>query len=279
MNFFDLSEHLSKIPHQTALCTVVAISGSTPRKAGAKMLVADDKTPFGTIYGTIGGGAIEHHVRALALDAIKAGQSRLVTTSLRNELGMCCGGEMTVFIEPITKPARVICFGAGHIAQSLCLMAQNLDFSIIVIDQRKDLLEHQAFAQCERHFDHSIFTIKALTITSDDFIIIATHDHQLDQQIIEHVLAFPARYIGLVGSKRKALMTQKRLIAKNFSGSQRAHFHCPAGLDIKAETPQEIALSILAHIILVKNDHSNSRTDYSSGPQQTHGFSQSPLTL
>lgn len=277
MNFSDIIHELLSSQEPCALCTVVAISGSTPRKAGAKMIVKDNGSNTGALVGTIGGGAFEHHIRSLALKAIQENAPRLVKTSLRNELGMCCGGEMTVFIEPLQKQPRFICFGAGHISQNLCPLAHRLGFSVSVLDQRKELLELQAFdIATDRTNDTSIFAIEKLNLSLDDYVVVATHDHQLDQRIVEDVLNYPIKYLGLVGSERKALMTAKRLEAKNFSHDQIAQVICPAGLTIKAQTPQEIALSILAQITLVKNDNpKNNKPDYRSRPEHAHGLSQS----
>ncbi|MCA9509006.1 MAG: XdhC family protein [Myxococcales bacterium] len=281
MIFFDLLKELHNLKQASALCTVVAISGSTPRKAGAKMLVLNDGTSFGDIKGSIGGGAIEHHIRKQALEALKENSSRLVTTSLRNELGMCCGGEMTVFIEPIAQKPRFICFGAGHIAQSLCPQALSLDFNVFLLDHRKDLLTLPCFEHVqEKICDSSIFSIENLQICEHDYVVVTSHDHQLDQSIVEAVLKYPTKFLGLVGSKRKALMTQKRLRAKNLDEQQIARLRCPVGLDIYAQTPQEIAFSILAQVIMVKNENTkNYSLNCGSRSQQTNGLSQSSFTL
>lgn len=275
MNFFDIMHELISCQEPCALCTVVAISGSTPRKTGAKMIVKDNGTDAGALIGTIGGGAFEHHIRHIALIAIKENAPRLVTTSLRNELGMCCGGEMTVFIEPLQKQPRFICFGAGHISQNLCPLAHGLGYTVSVLDHRKELLEREDFSIATfRNNDTSIFAIEQLNLGPNDYVVVATHDHQLDQRIVEDVLKYPIKYLGLVGSERKALMTAKRLKAKNFNQEQIEQLICPAGLTINAQTPLEIALSILAQITMVKNDK-NTKSDNGSRSEHAHGLSQS----
>ncbi len=249
-----------------ALCTVVGFHGSTPRKPGAKMIVIDNNEPCGSIIGTIGGGAIEHHIRQKAISAIREQASRLVTTSLRNELGMCCGGEMSVFIDTIKTNPPFICFGAGHIAQELCPLMTNLGFMSHVVDKREELLNLPTFEKASaRHNDTSIFSLNDLPFFIDSFVVVTTHDHELDQQIIEGVLTKPFRYLALVGSERKALMTKKRLRAKGFSAHQIDRIQCPAGLAIRASTPAEIALSIAAQMIQVKNDDEIRGPDSRSG--------------
>jgi xanthine dehydrogenase accessory factor len=179
---------------------------------------------------------------------------------------MCCGGEMTVFIEPVVKRSSLICFGAGHIAQALCPLAVKLGFLVSVVDERKDLLDHEAFAQLEHRFsDPSLFSCSDMPFGDATFVVVATHAHDLDQQIVENVLKQRYRFLALVGSERKAAMTKKRLRAKNFAENDIARVVCPAGLAINASTPEEIALSIVAQMIQVKNNASSWRLDCSGG--------------
>ncbi len=277
MNSLTLYRHFIESRVDCALCTVVAVSGSTPRKIGAKMLVKNNGTEFGEILGSIGGGAIEHHIRKTAIETIFEAKPRLISTSLRQELGMCCGGEMTVYIEPSEKKSRFICFGAGHIAQHLCPLATSFGFLTVLIDERKELLAHEAFKEILiKNQDHSAFALRSLELNHDDFVVVTTHDHQLDQEIIERVLRFPLAYLALVGSTRKALMTTKRLLAKGFSSEEIEPLICPAGLDIAAQTPKEIALSILGQMIRIKNaPRSVPRFNHSSGQKHADGLSQS----
>lgn len=254
MDFLQAFSLLSKLKTPHALCTVVAIKGSTPRKIGCKMIVIDDDSPFGKIHGTIGGGAIEHHIRKKALEAIRAHKSELLIVSLRNELAMCCGGEMTVFIEPSIKYPSLYIFGAGHISQALTPLACELGFKVLVIDERSELLNYGAFNNADKRSEAiDQFFFSSLSLDEECFIVVATHDHALDQKIIENILNKPFNYLGLIGSMRKSLMTKKRLKAKGFKDSLIAKIQCPAGLDIYAETPLEIALSILVHLISIKN--------------------------
>lgn len=275
MIFFEHIVELEKKRLSFALCTVVNFQGSTPRKAGAKMIVVDNNETHGSIIGTIGGGAIEHHIRSEAIKLIRERKSSLITTSLRNELGMCCGGEMSVFVDTIVQKPPLICFGAGHIAQALCPLAEQLGFLVHVVDKRAELLSHRAFATvAARHSDTSIFSLTDLPFFDDSFVVVATHDHDLDQQIIEGIIRLPFRYLALVGSQRKALMTKKRLLAKGFDEQELSRIICPAGLSILATTPQEIAVAIAAEMIKVKNDETTRSLDRSSGNELAHGGAQ-----
>ena len=262
MSIFAQAAFFENSLDDAAFCLVVSVKGSTPRKVGAKMIVIDRGDDLGEIKGSIGGGAIEHLVRKKAIVAIRAQKAELLTTSLRNELGMCCGGEMTVFIEPIAKQPKFFCFGAGHIAQALCPMMKDLGFKVFVIDERPKMLESKVFSTCHKIDDCSGFAIKDMPL-KNAFVVIATHDHALDQSIAENILAHEFSYAALVGSKRKALMTKKRLLAKGLKDFQR--IICPAGLDISAISPEEIALSIAAQIIQHKNSQSlqnNVKSDF-----------------
>lgn len=274
MSLFAKAADFENSSFNSALCTVVEVRGSTPRKVGAKMIVVDDHEPMGLIVGTIGGGAIEHLIRGLALESIRLQKPRLVSTSLRNELGMCCGGEMTIFIEPIVKKSQFICFGAGHISQALCPLAAHLGYEVSVVDERSDLLANVAFATAKNRFtDPSHFSFKDMPFSFDTYVVIATHDHELDQKIVEGVLSQTFKYGALVGSSRKALMTKKRLLAKGFLIDAITRIICPAGLNIYASTPTEIAVSIAAQMTMVKNESSEDRrADRRSGREQAHGF-------
>ena len=274
VRIFAKALELERSDQNAALCTVINVSGSTPRKVGAKMIVIDDGSDAGDICGSVGGGAIEHHIRQLAISSIRNHCARTVETSLKNQLAMCCGGSMTVFIEPIKQQKKFICFGAGHIAQALCPLMASLDFLVFVADERSDLLQHSAFDCASSRFDDlSIFSLRDMPFGKNTFVVVATHDHQLDQQVIEGVARMDFQYAALVGSKRKALMTKKRLMAKGFSLEQMERIVCPAGVDIAAVTPREIALSIAAQMVQIKNDQAqHMRNDSGGRVQQSHGF-------
>lgn len=277
MDFFELSQALKKSSKPMALCTVIASSGSTPRKIGAKMLVGQNGSPQGLVQGSIGGGAIEHHIRTEAIKILNQHEKpQIIKTALGHDLAMCCGGEMTVFIEPIWPKARLIFFGAGHIGQAVVKLVASLDFSLIVLDERKELLALPELSNLNKIDEISVFSIKNLNISENDYVIVCTHEHKLDQQIIEWVLAYKVKYLALIGSQRKALMTKKRLLVKNFSPSKIDQLNCPAGLKINAQTPHEIAISLVAQLIKVKNGQEQAKnTDCGSRQELSHGLSQS----
>ncbi len=272
MSFFSSISQLQRSGRSLVLCTVVKVSGSTPRKIGAKMLVLANGDEHGEIIGSIGGGAIEHHIRSLALKSLALNQAQLITTSLRNELAMCCGGEMTVFIEPILPKDELFCFGAGHIAQALCPLAITLDFRVHIIDDRPEFLRLEAFSGAQLHDDRAFFLGSKPNLDLS-YILVASHDHHIDQEIVESLIQYPVKYLGLIGSKRKALMTHKRLRAKAIDEESIKKLICPAGLSIKAQSPAEIAVAIIAQLIGVRHEASSSHCR--RRPEFAHGFTKS----
>jgi xanthine dehydrogenase accessory factor len=241
-----------------AVCTVVQTRGSTPRKAGATMIVVDDGSADGAIEGTVGGGAVEHMVRRAALEVIATLTPRLLEIPLTTTLGMCCGGTMTIFIESLRLRPPLLLFGAGHVAQSLCVLATHAGFDVTVVDPRDDLRTVERFPDAVGFgddYDHDD-SLRALPWSADAFVVVATHDHATDQRLAEAVLArhaaAPLRYVAVVGSARKAALTRERCRNKGLADDVIAALRCPAGLDIAAETPEEIALAIVAEMVQVR---------------------------
>jgi xanthine dehydrogenase accessory factor len=240
---------LAKAGASAAVCTVVKTSGSTPRKAGASMIVIDDGSEHGVIEGTIGGGAIEHRVRARAQLVMTTLQSELVDVALGQQLGMCCGGSMSVFIESIQQRASLVLFGAGHVSHALAAMAHSADFDVTVCDPRDDLLTTLRFPHATLVDGYDDEDVAGLSLRTDAFAVVATHDHQVDQRLIERLLPTPVRYLALIGSQRKALLTRERCANRGHSPTDIARIICPAGIDIGAETPAEIAVSVLSQMV------------------------------
>lgn len=236
-----------------ALCTVTDTRGSTPRKAGAKMVVFADGGDLNTIEGTIGGGAVEHRVRQEALEAIAETRPRTLALNLTTQLGMCCGGQMTIFIEPLRERPPCLVLGAGHVGLALARLSHAAGFDVTVADPRDELLVVERFgddvALVPGYDDEDL---DALPFGPDAFVVVVTHDHPTDQRLAEAVLGREFRYAAMVGSQRKALMMRQRCEAKGIAPERIAAMRSPAGLDIGAETPEEIALSIVAEMVQVR---------------------------
>jgi xanthine dehydrogenase accessory factor len=206
--------------------------------------------------GTIGGGRIEKQVIDAAREILRRPEAALATTlryHLTRELGMCCGGEMEVLVEPmIPAPYLVIC-GGGHIAQALLPLVPPLGFVPILVEDLEELGNRERFPQAERIIDSfDPRDWKGIPLDERSYVVIVTRDHQVDQQLLEALLPYDLGYLGMIGSARKVKIFRQRLINKGAAAERLDRVHAPIGLDIGAETPEEIAVSIVAELVLVR---------------------------
>jgi xanthine dehydrogenase accessory factor len=249
---FDELVRLRRERRPCALATVVRTSGSTPRKAAARMLVRGD----GSIVGTIGGGRVENEVVLAAVALIAEGtaaRAKLLRYHLTHELAMCCGGEMEVFVEPLVpEPPLVVC-GAGHVAHALVPLAREVGFQPIVVDEAEEWATPERFPAAARILDSfDVRDWKEIALDDNTYVVIVTRDHAQDQALLEALLPRKLAYLGLIGSKRKIAMFKQRLEAKGLDVSRFDRLHAPIGLDIGAQTPEEIAVAIVAQLISVR---------------------------
>jgi len=231
-----------------ALASVVESRGFTPRKPGTHMLVDES----GQTAGTIGGGAIEQLVVEEAKALLQGGGTALMKKHLTQELGMCCGGEMSVFLEVLEPAPRLFLFGAGYIAKPLASFAAECGFRVTVVDERSDWATAQRFGTAELVCREPEAFLIELATTAHDYAVVVTHDHGLDQRLIQHLLQRPLKFVGLVGSLPKQRKFALRLRARGFTNAQIARLHCPLGAPIGAKTPHEIAVSVMAELIAVR---------------------------
>jgi xanthine dehydrogenase accessory factor len=236
-----------------ALVTVVSTEGSTPRKAGAKMVVFAD----GRSVGTIGGGCVEAEVSRLARRAI---DERKVTTAsfdltadMVGEDGLACGGRMQLLLEPIEGRPTLCLFGAGHVAKPLARMAKACGFRVEVADDRERFASRERFPDADRILVEGFAGAAAtMTLGRNSFAVIVTRGHLGDAEALRAVLGRGLRYVGLLGSKSKMLQVFAALEETGVPPEELSRVHCPVGLEIGAETPEEIAVSILAEMITVR---------------------------
>ncbi len=237
---------------RVALATVISSQGSAPRAGGAKMLVRKD----GSIVGTIGGGKVEYDIIKKALDVMNSDEGQVIHYDLSGEkdmAGMICGGQMDIFIEPVIPEETIYLFGAGHISQKVAAIAKQLGFQIVVIDPRAE------YNNADRFPDANSLIVEAyasapsrLSIDPESYIVICTPGHVSDEQCLQFAVGTGAKYIGMIGSRKKVKEVKERLVKKGISEEQLARVNAPIGLDINAETPEEIAISILAEIVKVR---------------------------
>lgn len=228
-----------------AWATVVKAVGSVPRHTGSKMIITADE-----IFGTIGGGALEHEVIKNAREQLRLGEAKTYNYPLGPLLGQCCGGEVDVFIEPVAPRKKMIVYGAGHIAEHLLPMLKNLNFHVTLVDERPERIELSVFNSVdERVCELPSDFLSGFKFTDDLYTIVITHEHKHDEEIVEKHLGKPFRYLGLIGSVNKWKKFKGRYKAKGFTDEQIARVTTPIGLDIGSETPFEISVSIVAELI------------------------------
>jgi len=238
---------------RAALVTVVATEGSTPQKAGARMLVHAD----GRIVGTIGGGCLEAEMTSRARAAIEGRKPRLVSYDLNPEQagedGLVCGGRMQVFIEPIEGTPVLCLFGAGHVAQPLARMAKACGFRVELADDRVKFANQERFPEADLIVvDDFPSAAGKMTLGANSFAVVVTRGHKGDAEALRAVLGRGLRFVGLLGSRPKVVHIFAALQDQGVSPEDLADVHAPLGLEIGAQTPDEIAVSILAEMIAVR---------------------------
>ena len=244
------------------LVTVVKAEGSTPRDAGAKMLVFSD----GGSVGTIGGSLVEKTMIDKAVEAIKTGKPQLetfrLTESESGEASMICGGEMTIFLEPIRAGKTLLIFGAGHCGHALARTASAAGFVIHVFDDRPDVASRERFPMAASitvgEYDE---TSAAAEFPADSYIAIMTQGHAADTVVLKNLIKKKYRYIGMMASTRKRDEVFNRLSEIGIAKSLLDKVYSPIGLDINAETPEEIAVSIVAELITIPHEEQIKKTE------------------
>ncbi|MCK9423566.1 MAG: XdhC family protein, partial [Bacteroidales bacterium] len=242
---------------RAALCIVVDSRGSTPRKQGAKMIVFAD----GSVYGSIGGGSVEKEVVVKAVSLIETGKREKCSFKLEQDLGMHCGGEMEVYIEPISPTQKLIIFGAGHIGKALAGFSRELDFSITVIDPRETIFQDTGFSHCTCINRDYFQAIEETVFDENTYLVIVTPKHVYDEDILARVARKPHAYLGMIGSGRKVSLLKERFLKeKILTLEELEKIDMPMGIKFKADTPHEIAISILAKLIDVRNSILNNNS-------------------
>ena len=241
---------LAEAGSEFAVATVVATGGSSPRESGAKMLIQ----PGGEILGSVGGGRLEKLVLEDAAAALADGASVLKHYTLEAEheggIGMVCGGDVDVFIEVHKTPRKMLICGAGHVGKALVAAAAELGMPVTVVDSREEFTDSSRFPAPVRVLVADPASEKAASLVSENtFVIITTHTHESDLAALRALLPCNPAYIGMIGSRRKVKTFFDKLREDGFTEEELAQVHSPIGLDIGAETPEEIAVSILAEII------------------------------
>lgn len=235
------------------LCIVIGTNGAVPRHAGSKMLVYQD----GSIFGTVGGGQAEAETIKTAVQALGDGRPQLLYYTLNandpDSVGVC-GGDLTIYIEPQVGQPILLILGAGHVGRSVAKFGRQLNFWVIVADDRENLLEPDEFPEGVELVSSPISEIATqLPINNQIYVVGVSRGSDVDIEGVPSLLEVQPAYIGLIGSKKRWDATKKGLLQVGVSEDKINQIKSPIGLDIEAETPDEIAVSIMAQIIQVRN--------------------------
>lgn len=252
-DIYEMIVELKKKGKSGALATIISTEGSAPREAGSKMLIYSD----GSIFGTVGGGSLEATVIKEALNAIKSRRTKKLRYSLNDkeagELGMICGGETEILIEPILPIELLYIFGAGHIAIPLCKIGKIVGFRVVVLDDRSEYASKDRFPEADDVLTIDYKSIDSLIeFNNSCFIVIVTRGHRSDELVLKQVIDKNVAYIGMIGSQNKVNTIITHLLEDGVDKALVEKVYAPIGIDIGAETPEEIAVSIIGQIIKVK---------------------------
>jgi xanthine dehydrogenase accessory factor len=257
LDLFEEIVRLRRAGQRAALATIVHTNGSIPSYESSRMLVRED----GSISGTIGGGCVEAEVWAAAKEVMQKEAPRKMVFSLNNDAsydnGLICGGTLEIFVEPILPQPVVILFGGGHISTAVAKSASAAGFGICVVDDRDSFANSERFPMAQEiltSFDDAFDKLKPC---ASNYLVIVTRGHKEDMRVLAWAVRTDARYVGMIGSRRKVLSVYKALEKEGFRPEEFERVFAPMGLDIGALSPEEIAISIVGELIAVRRNAPN----------------------
>ncbi|MFN0100524.1 MAG: XdhC family protein [Bryobacteraceae bacterium] len=270
MDLFDEIVRLRRVGQKCALATIVQVNGSIPSYESAKLLVRED----GSMIGTIGGGCVEAEVWNAAREVIGTEKPRHMKFSLGQDAaydnGLICGGQLEVFVEAIVPQPKAFIFGAGHISKSLCKVATLAGFSVTVIDNRERYANRERFPEAEDVFAEEYEDLfPKLSIRDTSYVIIVTRGHRDDMRVLRWAVDTPARYISMIGSRRKVIGVMKELEKEGVARTGLDRLFAPMGFEIGAITPEEIAVSVVAEMIAARRNPDGNWREHSKSIFQT----------
>jgi xanthine dehydrogenase accessory factor len=253
MSIYQAIAELESRNQAGALCTIIRSHGSTPRHTGSKMLVYAD----GSLTGSVGGGELENRVLAEARQAIQDGRPRILqynmTDPTKGDPGVC-GGQVEVYVEPLLPRPVLVVIGAGHVGKAVAHLAHWLGFYVVVNDDRPEFCNPQAVPGADQYLPGPMAELpQHLEITPWTYLVLTTRGVNVDIPGLPALLDTPAAYLGVIGSQRRWATTRKQLQEQGVSPGLIDKVRSPLGLELNAETPEEIAVSILAEIIMLRN--------------------------
>ncbi len=262
---------LRKEGRKAALATIIQVQGSIPSYESSKILIRDD----GSIVGTVGGGCVEAEVWAVAQDVMKDEKSRRLHFNLNAnpeyDNGLICGGSLDIFIEPILATPTVYLFGGGHVSLYVSKVADLAGFDVVVVEDREAFGSKERFPEateiCVGPWEE---TVSKLKVNEFSFLVLVTRGHKGDLTCLRWALTTPARYIGMIGSKRKFIEISKVLEGEGVPVEKFERVHSPIGLEIGALTPEEIAVAVVAEMIAVRRNATPSAPSMAYKPKAQH---------
>ncbi len=255
MDIYQEIVSLRQAGRRGAVATITNVRGSIPSFQTSKMLVRDD----GSIAGTIGGGCVEAEVWQAAREVMEEEKPRTLTFNLNQnpkyDTGLVCGGTLEVFIEPVLPIPVLYLFGAGHVAFNTYKVARTAGFDVVIIDDRESYANRERFPDAREviadDFDQAC---SRLNPNENSYIVIVTRGHRDDMRVLRWAVTTPARYIGMIGSRRKTISIYKELEKEGVNGALFERVNAPVGLEIGAVTPEEIAVAIVAEMIAYRRN-------------------------
>ena len=253
MDIYDEIVRLRRLGQKCALATIVQVNGSIPSYESAKLLVRED----GSMIGTVGGGCVEAEVWNAAREVMDTEKPRHLNFSLGQDAaydnGLICGGQLNIFVEPVIPQPRAFIFGGGHISKSLSKVANMAGFATVIIDDREAFANASAFRKPTKSTPTSTKRVfPKLPVTSTSYLVIVTRGHRDDMRVLRWAVDTPARYIAMIGSKRKTISVVKELEKEGMPRELFERIFAPMGLEIGANSPEEIAVSVVAEMIAVR---------------------------
>jgi xanthine dehydrogenase accessory factor len=254
MDLFEEIVRMRRAGQRGALATIVHTDGSIPSYESSRMLVRQD----GTTAGTVGGGCVEADVWAAAKEVMQKEVPRKLVFHLNNEAtydnGLICGGTVEVFVEPILPQPVVYLFGGGHVSMAVARAAHAAGFGIGVVDDREAFANAQRFPMAQEIFTSFESALEKIQPNSSTYLVIVTRGHKEDMRVLAWAVRTAARYVGMIGSRRKVLSVYKALEKEGYRMEEFERVFAPMGLEIGALSPEEIALSIVSELVAVRRN-------------------------
>jgi xanthine dehydrogenase accessory factor len=265
MNIYQAILEMQRKGESGALCTIIESSGSVPRHTGSKMLVSES----GQLTGSVGGGEIESRVKEEAKQSRQDGKTRRLSYNMvdptRGDPGIC-GGQAEIFVEPILAQPLILVIGGGHVGKTVTHLAKWLGFRVVVSDDRAEFCNPVAVPEADDYVCCPMAEIaQNVKINSQSYLILTTRGVAIDTPGLPALMETSAAYLGIIGSKRRWLATRKNLIEMGIKQEKLDKVVSPIGLELKAETPEEIAVSILAEILMLRSGASGLRMTMKQG--------------